>query len=531
MAVQKKIYRNMKKWQIVSIVAVGLAIIAVIVAAVVYFTMPIKYHTVVFDENNEMTVIDQYRTFSHARKGMLNLIDDGNFNPAVIDENESLVAIRYGVLDFKTKTASENTYFTYDESEETGYLNGNYGADAIYIDTNNDCDEYKFKMSGAVGWVSKDDVRLLNYYDGSQVLSINHYEVSEGKELHHYGTYQVDDADYKLVLNIGDKASYMTDDIYYSYDGHYFYKTYTEMADDYRNDTYEHSINPQSPYFNYYQFLSARTQSNYFTMAIDDYIENNLGYDKKPTTYPMGTTDSQLVGEGTNFIKYQNEYGSNAIMMFSLAMNESGFGRSEIAYTKNNLFGHAAYDNAPGENANGYASIGDSIMTHAKVFISEAYLNPCDNSEKVDVKACASNTNSRYMGAFFGDKGSGMGVNYASDPYWGEKAASFYRKFDRENGFHDATRFNVKMMVNQGNVDIYADTKKSSTVLYKTPSVPFYTVVVLEEVKGESIDGNDVWYKIQSDTPINSDRSAMNPMADSYNFTTDYAYIHSSYFQ
>lgn len=530
MPVQKKKYKDMKKWQIASIIAVGCAIIAVIVAAIVYFSMPIKYHTVVFDEENKMTVVDQYRTFTYARKGMLELIEEGKFNPAVIDEEENLVAIRYGVLDFKTKTASENTYFTYDNDDTTGYLNGNYGADAVYIDTNNDCDAYKFKMSGAVGWVSKNDVRLLNYFDGTQVLSLNHYEVSATNELHHYGTYQVDNADYKLVLNIGDKPSYMTGDVYYSYDGHYFYKTYTEMADDYRNDTYKNSINPDNPYFNYYQFLSARTQSNYMTMAIDDYIEKNLGYKQKPTALPMETDDSQLFGEGTNFIKYQNEYGSNAIMMLSLAINESGFGRSEIAFTKNNLFGHAAYDNAPGENANGYATVGDSIMTHAKVFISEAYLNPCDNSEKVDAKACSKNESSRYAGAFFGDKGSGMGVNYASDPYWGEKAASYYRKFDRENGYHDATRFKVKMMTNQGNVDIYSDAKTSSNVLYKTPDVPFYTVVVLEEVKGEAIDGNDVWYKIQSDTPINSDRTAMNPMAGSYNFTTDYAYIHSSYF-
>ena len=33
-------------------------------------------------------------------------------------------------------------------------------------------------------------------------------------------------------------------------------------------------------------------------------------------------------------------------------------------------------------------------------------------------------TDSRYYGANLGDKASGICVKYASDPYWGEKAAS-----------------------------------------------------------------------------------------------------------
>lgn len=40
----------------------------------------------------------------------------------------------------------------------------------------------------------------------------------------------------------------------------------------------------------------------------------------------------------------QYQYGSNALMMLSLAFNESAIGKSSFAYTRNNLFGHAAYD-------------------------------------------------------------------------------------------------------------------------------------------------------------------------------------------
>lgn len=531
MTKRKKTYRNMKKWQIASIVSVAVAIIAVITAAIIYFTMPIKYHTVVYDEQSQMTIVDQYRTFTYARKGMLELIEEGMFNPAVLDENEEIVAIRYGILDFKTKTPSENTTFVYDKTEEIGYTNGSYGADGVYIDTNNDCDSYKFMLSGAVGWVAREDVRLLNYFDGANVLSVNHYQVSEENDLHHYGTYQVDAADYPLVLNVGNKLPIMDKELYYSYDGHFFYESFELMADDYRNDTYEHSINAKEPFFNYYQFLSARTQSNYQTTDIDRYIEDELGYANKPTQFPMEKDESQLFGEGSNFIKYQNQYGSNAIMMLSLSINESGFGKSEIAYTKNNLFGHAAYDNAPGESANGYASIGDSIMTHAQIFISKAYLNPCDGLDTMDVNTCAESKTTRYGGSFFGDKGSGMGISYASDPYWGEKAASYYRRFDRLNNFQDADKFKVKMMMNQGHVEVYADPDTSSKLIYKTPDISFYSVVVLEEVKGNVVNGSDLWYKIQSDVHINEDRTAMDPSTGEYDIQKDYAYIPASYFE
>ena len=49
-------------------------------------------------------------------------------------------------------------------------------------------------------------------------------------------------------------------------------------------------------------------------------------------------------------------------MMLSLAINESGFGRSQISIEKNNLFGHAAYDNAPNESANGYKDVACQIL-------------------------------------------------------------------------------------------------------------------------------------------------------------------------
>ncbi len=529
MAKKKGKYKNMKKRQMAGIIAVAAAIVAVIAAAAIYFSMPIAYHTVVFDQDNNMTVTGHYRTFPYAKKEMYRLIEEGAFNPAVLNDQKEIVAIRYGIVDFKTKTPSENTYFSYDKTGKRGYINGSYGADGIYIDTSDDAATYKFKLSGAIGWVSRDDVRLLNYFDPC-IQSVNHYQITEEDELRHYATYQVEDENHALAINIGSKLPEMGSDIYYSYDGHYFYTSFETMADDYRNDTYENSINPKEPFYNYYQFLSARAVSGYTAENIDSFIEKELGYIKKPDSFPMESNASQLYGEGNNFIDYQNAYGSNAIMMLSLAINESGYGQSEIAYTKNNLFGHAAYDNAPMENANGYKTVGDSIMTHAQIFVSKAYLNPCDGSDSDNIKVCADNLSSRYNGSFFGDKGSGMGVSYASDPYWGEKAASFYRRFDRINGYHDSNRCRIGILQDQRHVNVYAQPDTSSKILYKTPDVSFYTAVILEETTGESINENNVWYKVQSDVHLNSERTSMNIADGSYDFAADYAYIHSSYF-
>ena len=43
----------------------------------------------------------------------------------------------------------------------------------------------------------------------------------------------------------------------------------------------------------------------------------------------------------------------------------------------------------------------------------------------------------RYYGGYLGDKASGMNVKYASDPYWGEKAAANYYSFDKKYGLQD----------------------------------------------------------------------------------------------
>lgn len=117
------------------------------------------------------------------------------------------------------------------------------------------------------------------------------------------------------------------------------------------------------------------------------------------------------------------------MLMIGVAANESSWGSSNIAQNKNNLFGHHAYDKDPNGSANGYSSVDYSIYYHSAIFLSKGYLDPI--------------TDYRYYGAFLGDKASGIGVKYASDPYWGEKAASICWKVDNYLGGTDSKKYTI----------------------------------------------------------------------------------------
>ena len=63
-----------------------------------------------------------------------------------------------------------------------------------------------------------------------------------------------------------------------------------------------------------------------------------------------------MYNSGSIFVNMQNTYGVNALLMAGVAANESAWGNSSIAQTKNNLFGLNAVDSAPGASADTYTS-------------------------------------------------------------------------------------------------------------------------------------------------------------------------------
>ena len=226
-----------------------------------------------------------------------------------------------------------------------------------------------------------------------------------------------------------------------------------------------------------------------------------------------------LYNTGNAFIEAQNTYSANAIMMMSLAINESAYGTSELAYTKNNVFGHAAYDASPSQSANKYANTAESILVHASVFLNQGYLNACDGFDGNGT--CNSDNANRYRGAFFGDKESGMNVRYASDPYWGEKAAAFYRKFDNAMGQKDS---NFTLLIKAvDHACVYSKPDRNSTVLYETPSLKYDSFFILDTVKNEQ----GTWYQIKSDAPISSDGKQVDLNSNAYDLKVQAVYLNA----
>lgn len=408
--------------------------------------------------------------------------------------------LKYGVVNFRTKSsASLNTNYVDAVTGESGYTNGYYAADAAFLGYENG--KVKFMLSGVVGLVNASEVEVL---DATEDWYVSFYRCEQGV-LKHYIKNSMYGNSYSSAITVGEMQSYMKNNVYYySYDGHYFYTDYIDMLDDYLNDTRANAINADEPYYNYYQFVSNRSKTGFTADDINNYVKYYLG-----SSYTSAKTKMYQMGQ--YYIQYQNQYGANALAVFGVSANESAFGTSNIAKTKNNLFGHNAVDSDP-DMANGYSSPQNSIKDHAKYYVNLWYSTP---------------KYSTYHGSFLGDKASGM-LSYASDPYWGEKAAHWAWSLDLYTKDKSDVGKETLVFKDAGAVNVRKEPSASSTVLYTTPENANMSFVLLDEVKGSTVSGSDVWYKIQLDVPLNSNRTAIDYSGDKYDFAKSYGYIHSS---
>ncbi len=408
--------------------------------------------------------------------------------------------LKYGVVNFRTKSsASLNTNYVDAVTGESGYTNGYYAADAAFLGYENG--KVKFMLSGVVGLVNASEVEVL---DATEDWYVSFYRCEQGV-LKHYIKNSMYGNSYSSAITVGEMQSYMKNNVYYySYDGHYFYTDYIDMLDDYLSDTRANAINADEPYYNYYQFVSNRSKTGFTADDINNYVKYYLG-----SSYTSAKTKMYQMGQ--YYIQYQNQYGANALAVFGVSANESAFGTSNIAKTKNNLFGHNAVDSDP-DMANGYSSPQNSIKDHAKYYVNLWYSTP---------------KYSTYHGSFLGDKASGM-LSYASDPYWGEKAAHWAWSLDLYTKDKSDVGKETLVFKDAGAVNVRKEPSTSSTVLYTTPENANMSFVLLDEVKGSTVSGSDVWYKIQLDVPLNSNRTAIDYSGDKYDFAKSYGYIHSS---
>ena len=293
----------------------------------------------------------------------------------------------------------------------------------------------------------------------------------------------------KFNAIVGPAASWMNvGDVYYSYNDYDFY-----------SDRYY--TNQVGTYYNYYQYMPLRQKSDISASSYNSFLQaNGIG------------SESKLWNQGQTFVDAQNKYGVNALLLFAEAVNESGWGKSSYALDRNNLFGVSAYDDDPNQ-ARYFNSVEEAIDYQASVLLREY----CDTDDY------------RFFGSHFGNKGSGISVKYASDPYYGYVISSLAYQFDKIYNGNDGnlTEFNENAI---GVINTYGVGIKNSingSVLYTSEYGATYqknfTVSILEE--------NGDWYKIQTTNYIVDGKkySFSGEETKEYDWNTNVGWIEKKY--
>lgn len=429
-------------------------------------------------------VVETYATEEEAQEAVEEL--EGTQEDLTV-QPFNLRTVQYGTVYITTNKAYSEYKMVH--TGETGYISGAYGRDGAYIGEFNG--KIRTKIAGVVADFNPSDVDVVTYGNNR----VSYYIVEDGYLMHYfvYGS-----SNNYNGLRVGFELDYLEPNVkYYSYDGHYFYDTYAKMIQDYQKGVYTQAVNANQPYYNYYQYLSHRALTNLTAEDFDKYTRRVL---ESEAAYQS----SKFYQIGQYLLESQNKYTVNAAMIYGVGYNESNIGRSAIALNKNNLFGHSAYDENPYDGSDTYKNVQESINAHAYNFISRGYLDFSDW---------------RHNGAHLGDKEAGINVRYASDPYWGEKAAC--RAYYMDGATEDYGKSAVGIIKGAFNsCALYKEPSTNSKVITNLVHLSNIPVLILEEVKVDET----TWYKIASDTSLEADRND-HDYALVYNPEVSYLYI------
>lgn len=118
----------------------------------------------------------------------------------------------------------------------------------------------------------------------------------------------------------------------------------------------------------------------------------------------------------TAFYNAEKKYNINGIFLASIAIHESGWGTSQIANDKKNLFGYGSYDSTPYESSFEFTDYSEGIETVAKSLV-KYYLNPSGTKIYDGETAAAWYYNGPTL--------KGVNIRYASDTEWHTKVFSY----------------------------------------------------------------------------------------------------------
>lgn len=469
---------------------------------VVPATLDSNDYEVMTTSEDTMTDVETFDTYEEAQEAIAS--QPQMFSPKSRIYEIQTVAdtkdIAYGVA----RIIGYTQYTEYDGTEKgrVGYTHGTSANDAAYIATINDGKMVRVKQAGVFMDIPVDNVEVTEYSSSSKVS----YYFSENGVLRHYyyaGTYGKESKLYST--QVGYTPEYLKDNVkYYSYDGHYFYTSYVRMLQDYQNgvDYYQHAVNSSKPYYNYYQYLSFRSETKFsaddFNGLVQEAIKN----------YSSVDDTSKLKNQGQSLLNNQKKNGINASLMLGVSINESAWGMSYYSQDRNNLFGLGAVDSNPNK-AYRFDTVEDCFNYFSYNTISAGYLDADDW---------------RYRGPHLGDKQSGINVKYASDPYWGEKAASFSYLLNDDAKQKDYQQYSLAI-AKKGEIVFYKEDTGNFEVFYSSATdttnhdVYNFPITITETATNR--------YKVLSDTVLNQSRNDINA-SGYFDAKRDYVYVNKN---
>lgn len=362
---------------------------------------------------------------------------------------------------------------------------------------------YKVNLNGYVGYVDSKYVDLIptkyivedtNFtirYNGQLTkfnkTDTNTYVVKRSNEGYNelYYTVSTMEGNY----SIGPYAiapSYLKPGYYFSHDGISFY-----------SDPYLENLVSEVKFYNYFQFLPLRSYSKLDGNQLKKYLNDK------------SKTNSVYYNHTNSFVNYQQRYGMNALLVFSMANHESAYGTSNYAVNRNNLFGWDAIDSNPG-NAKTFSSVDESIRQHMGRNLF-GYSNVNDW---------------RFSGPALGNKGAGFTTKYASDPDWGLKIAAHAYQTDKLNGFVDYQKYGIGLIKDYSDVNVRKSPNSNSKVLYNSFGATKKLINQTVAIIGETGD----YYQIVPWYPMVNEDVLLNHQDG--NYTTDknnVAYISKQY--
>lgn len=378
-------------------------------------------------------------------------------NEQVITYGDSIIKMPGGIVISKPTVASSltNIYTKQDLRTAETYVSAD--TELEYVGST---DKYvEIKVAGKKGFIKHENAILKPW---KAVKERSYYTVSNGS-LHHH-IYSNTTGKYAVVNEAGKAPSFMkAGEKYYSWNGITFTRTNGSVA---------------GTGYQYFQYLPARSTTNYTAEEIDAYIVKNLLNLEKMNpnnkTYKDASMRSKLLGLGSYLKQMEKEYKVNAMLILALAQHESAYGLSVRALDYNNLFGIRVFDDNPDDLH--FKTVEDSIDTLMTDYFNKNYIPP---------NAAFAN------GAVFGNKAMGFNMKYASDPYWGEKAAGHWYRADKMMGGKDAAKaYRVGLTTEALNVRTGPGTSNKAVYRYNKGLTP---VIIVGEVKPSP------WIKVISD--------------------------------